>query len=162
MDGELLEIGAIHKPHGLRGEVVVSLTTNMVAERTAPGVHLLAGDEPLVVATARKHQDRWLLAFEGLAGREAVEGLRGRTLYAAPLEADDEIFVHELVGRRLIDQHSVDHGPVVAMVENPASDLLELDGGVLVPLAFYVRHDDENVYVDVPPGLLDDSAISAR
>lgn len=102
------------------------------------------------------------MTFEGYAGRDDVERLRGRTLMAAPLESEDQIFVHELVGLHLVDQHGVDHGAVVAMIDNPASDLLELADGALVPLSFYVRHDATQVHVDVPPGLLDDDAVTAR
>lgn len=162
MADDLLEIGTVHKPHGLRGEVVVTLTTNMVAERTAVGATFFADDDPVVVAAARPHQDRWLVLFEGVAGRDEAEGLRGRTLFAAPLDTDDELFVHELVGRQLVDQHGVEHGAVEAVVENPAADLLELGDGRLVPLSFYVRHDDQRVHVDVPPGLLDDDSITIR
>lgn len=163
MADDLLEIGTVHKPHGLRGEVVVSLTTNMVEERTAPGAELFLGDKPVVVVAARPHQDRWLMLFEGVGGRNEAEALRGARLFATPLDADDDqVFVHELVGRRLIDQHGSDHGVIDAVVENPAADLLELDSGILVPLAFYVSHDDEHVHVDVPPGLLDDDSVTAR
>ena len=54
----------------------------------------------------------------------------------------------------------VDHGPVVAVQANPASDLLELDSGALVPLRFVVggvEHDRDGrvVRVDPPDGLLD-------
>ena len=71
----------------------------------------------------------------------------------------DEVvaFVHELIGRRIIDQDGTDHGPVTAVVDNPASDLLELGDGRLVPLTFYRGSDPEagTIIVDVPAGLLD-------
>ena len=38
---------------------------------------------------------------------------------------------------------------------NPASDLLVLDGGALVPLRFVVSTDDGVVTVDPPDGLFD-------
>ncbi len=38
---------------------------------------------------------------------------------------------------------------------NPASDLLVLDGGGLVPLTFVVEQADGRITVDVPDGLLD-------
>jgi 16S rRNA processing protein RimM len=37
--GDLLEVGRITKPHGIRGEVVVALTTDRT-ERVAPGAVL--------------------------------------------------------------------------------------------------------------------------
>ena len=170
---ELLEIGRIEKAHGLRGEVVVSLLTNMVDDRTAPGTTLDVGDRHLVVTRSRPHGNRWLVTFEGVDSREEAEALRGRILLAEPLSSDgadpgppsasarhgEEVvaYVHELIGRHIVDQHGNDHGPVTSVLENPASDLLELADGRLVPLTFYRGHDAgaNTVTVDVPSGLLD-------
>ena len=156
---DLLEVGRIGKAHGLRGEVVVTWTTNFVAERTEPGTRLLADGEWLTVKVARPHQDRWLIGFDGIADRTRADLLRGRVLQAEPIDSEGDVFVHELVGKTLVDQHGSDHGTVVALIANPASDLLELDSGRLVPMAFYRSHDDASVLVDVPAGLLDDDSI---
>lgn len=156
---ELLEIGRIDKSHGLRGEVVVSFVTNMIAERTSPGTRLWAVDRWLTVVAARPHRNKWLVRFDGVADRTAADGLRGVTLEAEPLETEAEVFVHQLVGKRLVDQHRTDHGSIVSVIDNPASDLLELDDGRLVPLAFYLAHDEHTVSVNVPIGLLDDGAV---
>lgn len=171
-----MEVGRIERVHGLRGEVVVGLVTNMVSARTEPGAELLVGSDWLTVATARPHKNKWLVRFDGVSDREGAEALRGRTLRAHALPADavaggeaeggfateTVAFVHELIGRTVIDQDGRDHGPVAAVVENPAADLLELANGRLVPLAFYQHHDDRSVTVVVPPGLLDDDAIDER
>jgi len=46
---------------------------------------------------------------------------------------------------------------VIALIDNPASDLLELDDGRLVPLAFLVGFEPGiRIDVEVPAGLLDD------
>lgn len=170
-----MEVGRIEKVHGLRGEVVVSLVSNMVEARTAPGARFLAAGEWLTVAVARRHKNKWLIGFDGVISREGAEALRGRTLLAEPLpssavgdgEADGfatEVvaFVHELIGLRLVDQHGTDHGQVVSVLENPAADLLELPDGRLVPLSFYQSHDETTVLVEVPVGLLDDGAVEVR
>ncbi len=160
----------------MRGEVLVGLVTNMVEARTAVGTRFLADGDWLTVTSARPHKNKWLMTFEGYRHRDQVELLRGRVLEAEPLDADalpsgvaeglaTEVvaFVHELIGKQLIDQHGNDHGPVTAVLDNPASDLLELEDGRMVPLSFYQRHDEAQVVVDVPPGLLDDSeAISGE
>ncbi len=173
---DLLEVGRIEKAHGLRGEVVVRLLTNMVDDRTAPGAVLRAGDRTLVIVRSRPHGDRWLVTFDGVDDRDRADALRGRTLLAEALTSDgtdpgppsvstdhgSEVvaFVHELVGRRVVDQHGTDHGPVAAVIDNPASDLLELGDGRLVPLTFYRGLDaaTDTISVDVPDGLLDDPA----
>ena len=167
-DDTLLEVGRIEKAHGLKGEVVVGFVTNMTEARTAPGSVMFAdpggprSGERMEVVRARPHKDKWLVVFAGHADRNAAEQLRGTVLMAEPIEDEDEVFVHELIDRRLIDQHGTDHGPVRSVIDNPAADLLELVDGRLVPLNFYVSHDDETVVVDVPDGLLDDSAEVVR
>lgn len=152
---DLLEVGRIGKPHGLRGEVVVTWSTNLIDQRTALGTRLLADEQWLTVATARPHQNRWLIGFEGFTERTEADLLRGRILRAEPIESEGDVFVHDLVGKTLVDQHGVAHGSVVAMVANPASDLIELGDGRLVPFVFYRSHDEDQVRVDVPAGLLD-------
>ena len=69
--------------------------------------------------------------------------------------ASDELFVHQLVGCRVVDQDGVDRGTVTAVEANPASDLLVLTGGALVPLTFVVSVDGAVISVDVPAGLFD-------
>lgn len=148
------------KPHGLRGDLTVKLTTDRTEERTAPGAVLCVGDKPdarlLVVKKAQPYQKVWLIHFEGVDSREAADLLRGKTLFAEPLDDldDDTVFVHELIGCRLIDQHGADHGEILSVIDNPASDLLELAEDVLVPLRFLVEISDGKVVVDVPVGLL--------
>jgi 16S rRNA processing protein RimM len=44
----------------------------------------------------------------------------------------------------------------VAVVANPAADLLELDSGALVPVVFVVEHGAGPIVIDPPAGLFDD------
>ncbi|MFT5530241.1 MAG: 16S rRNA processing protein RimM [Candidatus Poriferisodalaceae bacterium] len=151
---DLLEIGRIGKAHGLKGEVVVTLTTDRL-ERVAPGTELHDGHGLLVVAESRPHQERHLVRFEGRTTREGAERLRGRVLSAAPIKDDDVLWVHELVGCRVRDQHGIDRGLVEAVLSNPAADLLTLDTGALIPLTFVLDIEDDVVLVDTPDGLFD-------
>ncbi|MEM7341256.1 MAG: ribosome maturation factor RimM [Actinomycetota bacterium] len=153
---ERLEVGRIGKAHGLRGEVVVDFTTNLIDERTAVGAVLWTNGRERVVVTARPHQDKWLVRFDGVSDRDTAETLRGQTVTAEPLEDPEAVFVHDVIGCRLVDQHGADHGEIVAVIDNPASDLLELADGRLVPLAFYNDRDGDVVTVTVPAGLLSD------
>jgi 16S rRNA processing protein RimM len=152
--GPLLEVGHVAKPHGLRGEVVVRLTTDRV-ERLAPGSVLHADGGDLVVVASRPHQDRWIVAFDGVDAREAADRLRGTTLRAEPLDDPDEVWVHDLVGATVVTVSGEDVGTCVSVVANPASDLLELDSGALVPIAFMVDAAPGRVTIDPPEGLFD-------
>jgi 16S rRNA processing protein RimM len=150
----LLEIGRVTRPHGLRGEVVVDLTTDRV-ERLTPGTVLASDAGELTVATARPHQRRWIVAFEGHSGREAADRLRGLALRAEALDDPGELWVHDLVGSEVVTVGGDAVGTCVAVVANPASDLLELDGGALVPVVFVVERTPGHVIIDPPEGLLD-------
>ncbi|MEE2958788.1 MAG: ribosome maturation factor RimM [Actinomycetota bacterium] len=156
----LLEVGRIDKPHGVRGEVVVSLITHRL-ERLAPGSALQTDRGELIVEASRPHQHRHLVRFDAIADRDAAERWRGVVLSAPPVDETDDgtLWVHRLVGAVVVDQHGAEHGEVVALVENPASDLLELADGRLVPLAFLVDYEPGvRIDVDVPIGLLDGEA----
>ena len=150
-----LEVGRITKAHGIRGEVIVELSTNRT-ERVAPGSVLFTDVGNMTVARSSPHQSRWIVSFEGVEGRSAAESLRGTVLRADPIEDPDALWVHDLIGSTVVDTAGVERGVVTAVVANPASDLLELDGGGLVPLRFVVARVPGQVTVDPPVGLFDD------
>jgi 16S rRNA processing protein RimM len=151
----MLEVGRIARPHGLRGEVVLDMVSNR-PERVAPGAVLATSDGDLEVAEARPHQGRWLVRFVGAEKREDAEALKGRVLWAMPIEDEGELWVHELVGCRVVDGDGVDRGVVESVQDNPAADLLVLDSGVLVPVVFVTSPPSDGVVrVDAPAGLFD-------
>ena len=77
-------------------------------------------------------------------------------LRAAPVERPGTLWVHELVGAAVVSTDGAELGVVAAVEANPASDLLVLEGGGLVPLRFVVAHEPGvAVVVDVPEGLFD-------
>ncbi len=76
-------------------------------------------------------------------------------LSAPPLEDPDALWVHELIGAEVVDPAGQPLGTVTAVEANPASDLLVLRRGALVPLRFVVSRAPGRVTVDLPAGLLD-------
>jgi len=153
----LLEVGRIDKAQGLRGEVVVTLITTETS-RIDPGSELLAGDRLLVVAASRPHQHRWVVHFEGVNSREDAAVLARAVLRAeaADVTDPDDLWVHDLVGSYVVEHDGTPRGTVESVQENPASDLLVLDSGALVPLTFLRGRDDEGrLVVEVPPGLFE-------
>lgn len=153
----LLEVGSVVRAHGLRGQVVIELTSNR-PERHAVGAVLDGGGRPLEItasapAPGGAGRDRWLVSLRGVTTREQAEALRGTTLRAEALADPDALWVHELIGARVLDGAGNDRGVVVDVEANPASDLLVLDSGVLVPLTFVTAHDAGQVRVEGPEGL---------
>jgi 16S rRNA processing protein RimM len=159
----LLEIGRVVKAHGLRGELVVRLVTNL-PDRIAPGERLRSrlpgrpvGElRDVVVTASRPFQHRYLVSIEAVTTREAAEALMGATLLAEPIDDPEALFVHDLIGSEVVEVSGVSHGLVVAVEANPASDLLVGEGGWLVPLRFVVERRGRQLVIDAPTGLFDD------
>lgn len=150
----LLEVGRVAKAHGLRGEVIVALSTDRT-ERLDPGTVLFSDDGELTVVTAQPHQRRWIVQFAGVESREAAEALHGLVLRAEPLDDPDALFVHELIGSEVVDEAGTVLGTVESVEQNPASNLLVLDGGALIPVRFITAREGDRLVVDVPAGLLE-------
>jgi 16S rRNA processing protein RimM len=166
---ERVEVGRVVKPHGLRGEVVVRVASD-VADRLAPGVPVWVDGTATTVATARDHQGRPLIRFAHVPDRTAAELLRGATVEAEPIDSEqlDTYLVSELVGVPVLDGEGVLLGTVSALVEMPAVagyDLLEVTapGGRtwLLPAADELVEAVEDaeglrlVAAALPEGLLD-------
>jgi 16S rRNA processing protein RimM len=150
----LLEVGRVVRAHGLRGEVVVSLVTD-VESRLAPGSELTSDRGVLTVETSRPHQDRYLVAFEGVTDRSAAEALAGLVLRAEAVADPEALWVHELIGSVVREVGGTERGTVVEVQANPAHDLLVLDDGALVPAVFVVSCADGVTVIDPPEGLFD-------
>lgn len=151
----LLEVGRITKPHGVTGQVLVALSSDRTS-RLDPGSVLATDRGPLTVRTSAPHQDRWIVRFDELGDRSDAEAWRGTVLRAEALEGDDdELWVHELIGAAVVLADGTAVGRVVSVVGNPASDLLELDGGALVPVVFVTATAAGQVTIDPPEGLFD-------
>jgi 16S rRNA processing protein RimM len=150
----LLEVGHIAKAHGLKGEVIVDLSTDRV-ERLAPGTTLHTDHGTLTVEHSQPHQHRWIVAFRDVTDRESADALRGVVLRAEPIDDPDTLWIHELIGADVCDRAGRTLGEVSAVEANPASDLLVLDNGGLIPLRFVVEHGPGRLVVDVPEGLFE-------
>jgi 16S rRNA processing protein RimM len=154
----VLEVGRVVKPHGIKGEVVVELITNRT-ERVDPGSVLSTDQGPLEIQSSRRFEStgvgRWIVAFRGVVDRSGAEAIRGAVLSAEPVEDADGLWVHQLVGAEVVDTAGAVLGNIEAVEANPASDLLVLDRGGLIPLRFVVDHRAGHVTVDLPAGLLD-------
>ena len=160
----LLEVGRIGKPHGVRGDVFVTFTTD-VEDRHAVGAQFTVkdgtGTRSLTIASIRPQQDRWVVHFEGVDDRNLAEKLVNKFLYAEPVTDDDALWVHELIGSQVVDEQGNSWGECVGVLQNPAHDILELSDGLLVPMPFVVSCAN-NVTVIHPPAGLREALLSDK
>jgi 16S rRNA processing protein RimM len=155
----LLEVGRVIRPHGLHGQVVVELWTNR-QERMTPGARLVGPRGELAITRSSSlgsaaNRARWLVSFDAVDTREKAEELRGSVLRAVPLDEPGAFWVHELIGSHVFDEVGSELGSVESVEANPASDLLILDNGRLIPLTFVTARAAGRLTVSLPPGLLE-------
>jgi 16S rRNA processing protein RimM len=139
--------------------VVVQLWTDQT-QRLDAGTELASVRGTLRVVSSKPFgpDDRYIVQFEGVFDRSAADSLRGVELEAEPLDdVADVLWVHELVGATVRDAAGAALGTIRSVEANPASDLLVLESGGLIPVRFVTAHDAvaHTVDVDIPEGLLD-------
>ena len=152
----LLEVGRIGKPHGVKGDVFVSLTSDVEQRRRVGSRFVVTvGNDTrmLEIASIRAQSDRHVVHFVGVDDRTAAEHLTNKFLYAEPVVDESALWVHELIGARVVDDAGEEWGTCVAVLDNPAHQLLELEDGVLVPLPFVESCDGTVTRIRPPEGL---------
>ena len=150
-----LEVGRIVKAHGLKGQVIVDLWTDRT-ERLDRGTELLTERGPVLVVAAARHQERYIVTFDRIDSREEAERWRGVVLSAPRLDDESVIWIDDLFSAEVFDADGTRRGTVVDVEANPASDLLVLDTGDLVPLTFVVSVvANTRIDIDVPEGLFE-------
>ena len=147
----LLTVGRIGRAHGVRGEVTVEVRTDDPASRFEPGATLITDPSshgPIRIATAREHNGRLLLSFEGKSDRTAAEALRGVWLMAdVEINTDrekGEFHITEIIGATVVTESGEELGKVADVLALPGQDTLVItrpNGELLVP--FVKRHVPE-------------------
>ncbi len=169
---DLLVVGRIGKPQGIKGEVTVQVRTDDPDTRFAVGSVLLSDPVergPLTVEGVRWQNGRLMVAFAGVADRSGAEQLRetllqvdARTL--PPPEDEDEFHDHVLRGMTAVLVGGDPLGEVVDVLHLPHGDVLVVrraDNGaeVLVPFVTamvpVVDVAARRLEVAPPEGLLD-------
>src|SRR5262245_11270393 len=131
---DIILVGRVARPHGLRGEVVVEPESD-VAERFEPGSTMRLGPSGrrVEVVDARPFGDRLLVRFAGMQDRTAVEGLRGLELTVDRAEvprAPAGTFYHfELLDCACWDAALGELGTVRALHEDGGGILIEVERG---------------------------------
>ena len=158
----LLEVGRFGRPHGVKGQIYIKLSTDR-SERVQIGARLWAGEWFEVSARTsmvNTGADRWVVGIVGIDDRNDVERLVNKVVWAEPIDDPDAVWVHQVIGARVVGTDGVDRGTCIAVLKNPANDLLELESGALVPVIFVesvVPNDADGfvITIDPPEGLFE-------
>ena len=110
------------RSHGLAGAFVVE-DASEDPERLAAGATVYVGREPAGVVESKRS-----------GGRLVVRLDREIPLAELPPAGEDEYYVHELVGLRVEEEGGHVLGRVQDVVPGVANDVLELEGGIALPM----------------------------
>lgn len=182
---DMVTVGRVTRPHGLRGDVVISPETDFAEERFTPGATLWTktdgGETTLKIGTARVHGGRAIVGFEGCTRIEDAERLGGLELRVPeetlqPLAANT-YYQHQLVGCAVEDAAGSPVGTVTRVDGGTGSSVLVVSGVVsgvvdgvvgeiLIPLTQAICTEIDvaakRIRVEPPEGLLELNARSRQ
>jgi 16S rRNA processing protein RimM len=167
---EVIAVGRIGRPRGVRGETFVEPWTDDPRERFAVGSVLRtepAERGPLTVAEMSTAGSKLVVRFDGVDDRSAAEALRGTQLImpatARPALADpDDFYDTDLIGLTASTVSGDELGAVTDVLHAGGADYLVLDIAGQERLVPFVRAivptvdlAERVVLIDPPDGLFD-------
>jgi len=167
--GELILLGKITKPHGIRGEVKIYPYSGQ-PENFLHYREIFVGREeggeriPYTIDTARLQGNSVLVKLTGCTSRNDAEALVGSEIWLRrqdlPALDQDEYYLVDLEGKTALTEDGREIGRITGIMATGAHDVLSVTGRgreYLIPLRpeFIVRMDDREVVLQLPPGLLE-------
>ena len=166
---EMVLVGRIARPQGIRGEVIIDAETDFPEERFAQGGTIFIERDgsvvPLAIADFRMHAGRPVVRFETIESMNEAESLRGLEMRVPESELGalpaGVWYHHQLLGSRVRTKDGRDVGKVVAIQGPTDRSILVIDGpdgNALVPLVEEFCTVDvaaKIVEIDPPEGLLE-------
>ena len=128
--GRWVAVGRVGRPHGLGGAFVVERPSED-PERFAQGARVYAAREPATVVESKRSGGRLVVRLDRDVPRGAALELPASEL---PPAGDDRYYVFELVGLHVVEEDGRMLGRVKDVAPGVANDVLELEGGVSLPL----------------------------
>lgn len=166
---EFLAVGQLRRPHGVRGEIRMSVWTDF-PERLKPGSIVYVGKTPEAVhiESIRWHGADLLISFKEYPTRENVGLLRNQVVTVAtddlPPLPEGEIYIHEMIGMEVFNEDTGSSlGIVAEIIETGANDVIvvrnHLGVEILLPdideVILSVDVEEKEIQVHLLPGLID-------
>lgn len=150
-------VGRIVDAHGIRGAVKLLSFTAVPADIATYGALHAADGRSFNILRMKPAKDVFIADLKGVTDRNVAEALKGTDLFVArsslPAAKAGEIYLHDLVGKAVVSQGKA-LGIVAGFQNFGAGDLMELEDGQLIPVAF-LGEAAEAVTVNLPEGFLD-------
>jgi 16S rRNA processing protein RimM len=167
---DMVLVGRIARPHGIRGQVIVNPETDFIEDRFVSGATMWTrserGDEALTITSARIQNGRPVIAFEGCTSIDDAQRLAGLELRvpeeALQALAEGVYYQHQLVGCVVETAAGARIGEVRRVDGGASGSLLAVNGArgeILIPFAQHICVDVDvpgrRIRIDPPEGLLE-------
>jgi 16S rRNA processing protein RimM len=146
-------LGVITGAHGIRGEVKIKSFTDNPKAIAGYGPLQVADGRVIEIARLKPAKDFLIASLKNVTDRNAAEALRGVELFGSRDNMGGDVLLSDLIGKQVSDGSSV-LGRIYGFQNFGAGELMELEGGVLIPVRFVVSSGDD-VVVDLPEGFLE-------
>jgi 16S rRNA processing protein RimM len=166
---QCFQLGVVLKPHGLKGELYISLDTDYPEDyQKMESVFMLQNGKlvPFFIEHIQLKNKEALVKFEDVEDKEGALSLRGNTLHLPltdlPELTGNQFYFHEIEDFQIEDAHKGMLGKVKEVFEAGHQDLIGMEykgKEVLIPINDEVILDvDRNsklLKVSLPEGLLE-------
>jgi len=160
----MYKVGKIIGTHGIKGELKVKSETDFDRFKKGSILFLKQNDKytEIKINSHRVHKGFDLITFNNLDNINLVLEFVGLEIYTthSPSDLDDdEYFIEDLVGMKVVDQNNINIGIVVDMLEVPQGHILEINNNgkkSLIPFVgeFIKEINDDVIVVETIEGLL--------
>ena len=152
----LVHVATITGAHGIKGEVKVRSFTSVAKDFVSYGFLSSRDGRLIEILKSKQAKDDFICTLKNVADRNAAEALRGTELFVAreklPRLNEGEIYLSDVQGKEVMADGK-NLGRIIGFQNFGAGELMELEGGMLVPVTF-VGSVDEAVTLNLPEGYL--------
>jgi 16S rRNA processing protein RimM len=147
LSSEYYLVGRVRRAHGIRGELVIETLTDAPDAIFAAGRRVFAGTkngdptadrQELHIIRSTPFKGGLIVAFEGIDDKGSADAWRERTLLLPGDEVDppdpDELFIHDLVGMRVVRVSGEAIGDVAEVFELPQGLIMEVRRAAAKPV----------------------------
>ncbi|WKK82232.2 ribosome maturation factor RimM [Marivirga arenosa] len=166
---QCFQLGMVLKPHGLKGELYISLDTDYPEDYAEMESVFLSQNGKLVpffIERIQLKNKEALVKFDDIDSKESALNLRGSTLHLPltqlPELTGNQFYFHEIDGFKVFDVQKGELGIVKEVFEAGHQDLIGMEyqgKEVLIPInddvILNVNREESSIEVNLPEGLLE-------
>jgi 16S rRNA processing protein RimM len=163
------KIGYILKPHGLKGEVTISLTPEGPDEFASLETIFVEQNNRLVpffIESSSQNGDKVFVKFEDVDSQESADKISKSSLYlpkaSRPKSGRGEFYDDEIIGFQVEDKEFGELGEVISIEVAGPNKLLAIEykeKEVLIPVnspfILSINKSKKKIMVDLPEGFLE-------